>query len=507
MTDEKVARPRRWRHRAFALALAGALHGCTQEAPADKEQAISQEDRAYGAEQHRQLLAEFGGAYEGGQGAYLRAVGERIAAGAGLGEQCTFTLVNSDVVNAFAVPGCFIYVTRGLLAVIGNEAELASVLGHEVGHIAARHAQRQERGSLWRTLGVIAVSLTGSERLTEFAGRAAQYFGLRYSRTQEYEADDLAVAYLRKAGYDLYAAAEMLEALHRQEAFMNATRNQDAARSLPEWTSSHPLTQKRIARAHDKARASGLKDDALPEKAEAYLEQVDGLLFGDDPQQGFVLGRRFAHPAMRISFEAPTGFLLANSPQAVRLIGPEGVSGEFGGGRLPSGGLRNYAQAVADAVRGDAPAVVRKETTTQINGMPALVLEMAVRVQDGTLPLLIAAYDGGGGEAYHFIMMSPPSNPQAAALEALIRSFRRLSPAQAAALRPRYLQTLVARREDTVDDFVRRTADPSPRALFVLLNPDYEGRAPKSGDRVKIVTYQPKSLARERGASSHLASF
>ncbi|ODP37881.1 M48 family metalloprotease [Sphingomonas turrisvirgatae] len=124
---------------------------------------ISDADRAYGEEAHPQLLAEFGGAYAGDGARYVRAVGKRVADAAG---QCTFTLVNSDVVNAFAVPGCYIYVTRGLLAIVTSEAELASVLGHELGHITARHAQRQQQRSIWRTLGVIAVSATGSERLT-----------------------------------------------------------------------------------------------------------------------------------------------------------------------------------------------------------------------------------------------------------------------------------------------------------------------------------------------------
>lgn len=237
-----------------AITLAAALAGCSSEPSKGPGAAVSEADRAYGAEQHPQLLAEFGGAYEGKQNDYVRTVGQRVAKGAGLGEKCTFTLVNSDVVNAFAVPGCYIYITRGLLAVVGSEAELASVLGHELGHIVARHAQRQERGSLWRTLGVIAVSLTGSERLTEFAGRAAQFFGLRYSRKQEYEADDLGVNYLRKAGYDVYAAAQMLEDLKRQEAFLIATQSRDTARSLPEWTLSHPLTENRIKRAREKAQ-------------------------------------------------------------------------------------------------------------------------------------------------------------------------------------------------------------------------------------------------------------
>lgn len=473
-----------------ALPVACLLCACGGGAPVASGPVITEEDQAYGAEQHPQLLAEFGGAYSGAQAEYVRTIGNRIAKGAELGGECTFTLVNSDVVNAFAVPGCYIYVTRGLVAVVTSEAELASVLGHEVGHIVARHSQRQEQRSVWRKLGVIAVSLTGSDRLTQLAGQAAQYFGLRYSRGQEYQADDLGVGYLRNAGYDVYAAADMLADLQRQESFMQATNSRDSARSVPEWALSHPLTEHRIERARDTARKTGLKNDALPEHAEAFLTKVDGMLYGDDPEQGFVIGRRFAHPAMRISFEAPTGFSLTNSPQAVGLSGPGGLSGEFGGGAVSAGGLKGYAEALANRVVGQTPAQVESATATRINGLPAILMQMRVAVRDGSIPLSIAAYDGGGGEAYHFVIISPPGDAHAGAVNALFQSFRRLSAQDAAALKPRFIRTVRAAAADTQDTLVRRMADPAPRALFELLNGSQEGRSVRPGALVKIVTYR-----------------
>ncbi|MEG3086728.1 M48 family metalloprotease [Sphingomonas sp. PB4P5] len=478
------------RRRAALLALPLALlvAGCGGGSPGEVP-TISEEDRAHGAEAHAQLLAGFGGPYAGPQAAYVRGVGERIAAAAGVEGQCTFTLVNSDVVNAFAVPGCYIYVTRGLVAIVSSEAELASVLGHELGHILGQHAQRQERRTIWRTLGVIAVSVTGSERLTRLASQAGQYLGLRYSRKQEYEADDLGVAYLERAGYDVFAAADMLTALERQDKFMTATRRRDDARSVPEWALSHPLTGHRIERAYHAAEATGIADDALPENAPAYLAAVDGLLYGDDPEQGFVIGRRFAHPIMRISFEAPAGFSLANKPQAIRLTGPNGVAGEFGGGAMPRGDLQAYAQALVAHVVGNASAEPISATATTINGVPAVVTQLRMAVQDGSVPLSIAVYDGGGGQAYHFIVVSPPADMDAAAVAALIRSFRRLSPPEAAALRPRYIRTVTAAPGDTAATLVARVVDPAPRALFELLN----GRAPDKpvmpGETVKIVSY------------------
>jgi len=473
----------------LALPLASLLAGCGDGGTLADSPAISDKDRAYGAEAHAQLLAEFGGAYAGSQAAYVRGVGDKIAAAAGVQDQCTFTLVNSDVANAFAVPGCYIYVTRGLLAIVTSEAELASVLGHELGHVLGRHAQRQERRSIWRTLGVIAISVTGSERLTRLASQAGQYFGLRYSRKQEYEADDLGIEYLEGAGYDVYAGADMLSALERQEKFMKATRGRDGARSVPEWALSHPLTEHRIERAYDVAKSTGIADDAQPEHAERYLAAVDGLLYGDDPEQGFVIGSRFAHPIMRISFEAPPGFSLTNSPQAIRLSGPNGLAGEFGGGAMPGGDLQAYAEALVAHVVGNAPAEQIGATATTVNGLPAIVTQLRIAVRDGSVPLSIAVYDGGGGQAYHFLIVSPPADTGAAAVAALIRSFRRLSPQEAEALRPRFVRAVKAAPGDTAATLVARVVDPSPRALFELLNGRPADVPVKAGETVKIVSY------------------
>lgn len=450
---------------------------------------ITEAERNYGSEQHPRLLAEFGGAYDYDQAVYVRSVGTRIAAAAGLADVCTFTLVNSDVVNAFAVPGCYIYVTRGLFAIVNSEAELASVLGHEVGHIVARHAQRQERRSLWRSLGVLAAGLTGSERLTRLAGQAAQYFTQRYSRGQEYQADELGVGYLQKAGYDVHAAAEMLEALGRNEAFTASAKEQGDARSLPEWALSHPLTRHRIERAAEIASKTGLADNELPENESAYLRAVDGMLYGDDPEQGFVTGRQFAHPAMRIAFKAPPGFSLTNSPQAIRLTGPKGVVGEFGGGRLPAGGVRPYAEGLAAHIIGQAPATLIRSRQEAINGLPAVVLTIEIQAQDGTVPLDIAAYDAGSGTAYHFVTLAPANGGGDAMLDRLFQSFRLLGPDEVARLRPRIIRTIAVRPADTPDTLAGTVTDPKPRDLFLMLNGLAPGQQLRPGDRVKVVQF------------------
>jgi predicted Zn-dependent protease len=471
--------------RITAAALAGfLLASCGGNDPA-----VRDNERAAGAEAHPQLLAEFGGAYEAPEAAYVRALGERIAAAADLEGQCTFTLVNSDVVNAFATPGCYIYITRGMMAVVNSEAELASVLGHEIGHIVAAHSRRQQRRSILRGLGVAAVeAVTGSERLTRLAGQAAGLFTLRYSRKQEYEADDLGIRFTAAAGFDPHAASDMLAALGRQEEFQARTRGHDAARSIPEWARTHPLAGNRVERAAATAAATGIADEARPENEARYLAEVDGLLYGDDPAQGFVLGRRFAHPVMRIGFEAPEGFTLTNSPQSILIEGPDGARGEFGAGPMPRGGLEAYAGAILQQLLRDAgaQAEVGAAEPATVNGVPALVVPAVVRTGEGAVMLTVAAYAGPGGAAYHFLLATPASAQARAAVDPLIRSFRLLAPQEAASLRPRFLRTVPVPAAGAAA-LARLMATEQPLDHFLMLNGLPSADAVQPGSRVKIV--------------------
>lgn len=453
--------------------------------------AISDADRDLAERQHPQLLAEFGGAYKGDEAAYLAQVGERIAQAAGIGGECKFTLVNTDVVNAFAVPGCYIYVTRGLMGIVNSEAELASVLAHELGHITGNHSNRQQRRSVLAQIGVIAVdAITGSDQLTRLAGAAAGFITLRYSRTHEYDADDRGLGYLQKAGYDPYASAEMLQVLQRSQQFQDRARGDEtAAKTIPEWTLTHPLTENRIARARAAAKKTGLAPRALPEKAAEYLRAVDGLLYGDDPEQGFVLARRFAHPVMRIAFEAPEGFTLTNSPQAVLIEGADGTRGEFGGGAMPAGGVRAYAEALLASIVGNAPVDILAAQPFAANGLGAFAVQADVQTQQGTVPIAIAAYPGPDGDAYHFLLVSQPGSAPQQAISRLFASFRRLNDAEVARLRPRYIRVARVGPNDTPQALASRMAADRPAELLAMINGLSSAKEIKPGERVKLVQF------------------
>ena len=472
----------------LALIVACSLAVVTTGCGFGGDPAVSDADRRTGAETHAQLLQEFGGAYPGDEAGFVVAIGEKMARSAGLEGQCTFTLVNSDVVNAFAVPGCYIYVTRGLLGIVNSEGELASVLAHELGHIKGDHSERQQNRSILRSLGVAALGLiTDSERVSRIASAAAQFFTLRYSRKHEFEADDLGLSYLRSAGYDPFAAADMLDALRRHSEFLTRSRGRDEARSLPEWASTHPLTENRIGRSRTMAAETGLRPDQLPEFEANYLRAVDGLLYGDDPAQGFVLGRRFAHPVMRITFEAPEGFSLTNSPQAILIEGPDGMRGEFAGGKLPPGGLRAYAEAVFGALLGQAEAAIGAGRSGLTNGLPTLVVPATVRTEQGDVTISLAAYQADADTAYHFLMVSPPSTNPAEALGALFASFRLLSPAEAASLRARRIEVVTVSPADTLQTLAGRMSADQPAAHFLMLNGRDGAERLRPGERVKLV--------------------
>jgi predicted Zn-dependent protease len=282
----------------------------------------------------------------------------------------------------------------------------------------------------------------------------------------------------------------MLDTLGRQEAFINRTRGRDEARSIPEWARTHPLAENRTQRAREAAANTGLAPDQRPEHEVRYLAQVDGLLYGDDPEQGFVIGRAFAHPIMRIAFEAPEGFTLTNSPQAILIEGPDGMRGEFGGGPMPAGGLESYTAAALEQLLGGAAVERGVVRPVIVNGVPALITEATVETQQGRLALSIAAYDGGR-TAYHFIMLSSPEASAPPALAALFASFRLISEEEALSLRPRVIDSLRARAGDTVQSLAARMAGDNRVDHFLTLN----GRSPdqpiRPGEPLKLVVWQP----------------
>ncbi|WP_298175084.1 M48 family metalloprotease, partial [Novosphingobium sp.] len=313
-------------------------------------QSISAADKKQGAEAHPQLLQEFGGAMTGPHATYVEGIGKTIALQSGLGNarsDFTVTLLNSPVNNAFAIPGGYIYVTRQLAALMNNEAELAGVLGHEVGHVAARHAAKREsaakRNALLGALGsILSGALLGNNALgqigQEIFSTGSQLLTLKYSRGQETESDNLGITYLQRAGYDPRAMSTVLQSLANQNALDAAIKG--TSNQVPQWASTHPDPASRVRAALNRAGASATGRT----NRDPFLTSIAGLTYGDDPAQGIVDGSKFTHPALRLAFQAPNGFYLVNGTRAVSISGQSG-KGEFSTAAY-SGNLESYLRTV-----------------------------------------------------------------------------------------------------------------------------------------------------------------
>lgn len=490
---------------ALALPTTGDARRRRPEQPAQPAQPrtvqpFSNAEKQQGAEAHQQIMREFGDAYTGAQAAYVRNVGQNIAVQSGLSSartDFTVTLLNSPVNNAFALPGGYIYTTRQLLALMNNEAELAGVLGHEVGHTAARHArQRESRARRNAILGVLASVLGGAIGdnggllggiggfLQNNAMQAAQLATLSFSRSQETEADDLGIRYLAGAGYDPAALSTVLASLAAQNA-LDVQASGQSARAIPEWASTHPDPASRVRRALTVAQTMHVANSRT--NRDGFMTAVNGVLYGDDPHQGVVEGRNFLHPDLRLGFSVPSGYGMQNGTTQVAISGQGGqaifTTLAFSGDRGDY--LRRAFASVAGENARIQPGEMRE---TSVNGIPAFYATTRVNSGQQVVDLTIFAYAFSASQAFHFAAIAPAG--RTSQWDAMFGSVRRLSASEAAAIRPRRISVVSVRRGDTIASLSGRMAyDNLREERFRVLNALAAGSALTLGQRVKIVTY------------------
>lgn len=470
---------------------AACTSGLADAQSSSKVKAISASDKQTGAQAHPQILEDFGGVYRGAQANYVQSVGRKVAVQSGLADSqnaYTITLLDSPINNAFAVPGGYVYITRQLLGLMNDEAELASVLGHEVGHIAARHSQKRNTQSLLGQLLSVGVGiLTGSSELMQVAGQAAQLYTLSYSRTQEYQADDLGIRYLSGSGYDPHAAADMLAALDAQDK-LAATANGSSNRAIPSWARTHPMTADRVSRARKTASATGKAAGTGLRNRDTFLTTLDGALYDDDPKQGIIDGRWFRHPDLRLAFQAPQGYAMHNSPQAVSIVGSSGQA-QFGGGAL-GGGLDSYIGQVFRAIGGDSQQLsYSTPRQTTINGIPAATSTARANTQSGPVDVTVTGYRWSDAQAFHIVTIAA-AGTGSGPFDSLLRSVQRLSPTEAAAIKPRVIDVVTVKPGDTVASLSGRMAYADYRAeRFRVMNALGPNDALRSGQRVKLIVY------------------
>ena len=486
---------------ASMLALTG---GCTKVVnPATGQSEFTamspEQEKAVGKEQHPKILQQFGGGYDDPElQAYVDQIGERLQAVSELPDlEFTFTLLNSDVVNAFALPGGYVYISRGLLALAENEAEVAGVMAHEIGHVTARHsAQRYSRGVLAQggvTLGAVLAGVFGGGNLAktvqQIGGTGAQAYLAGYSREQEFQSDELGVRYLTRAGYDPTAMATFLEKLGEQnELARRLAGKEDAPDPSTSMFATHPRTPDRVRRAAENAARTEATKGRIGR--DDYLRRIDGMIYGEDPSQGFVRGRTFVHPELRFAFEAPEGFRLQNTPSAV-IGGDQAGNGlKFDAGAMR---LRQHARLHGEGV-GEGAEDPAAEPDQQLRGRRPAGGECGhLRQDQGRARRSMSVWPRSRwarAKSNRFMFLSPGGASQAEARGAkrTVESFRRLSEHEAAGYKPKRIDVVEVGSGDSTASLARRMdVDDLPELQFEVLNGLDDGEQPPAGELVKLI--------------------
>jgi len=477
------------------VAAAGCLGGCVSTNRATGDTSFTglmslQDDIELGRREHPKLVKQFGGEYENPRlQSYVTRLGERAAAYAEYQEfPYRFTIVNSPIINAFALPGGFVYISRGLLSYASNEAELIGVLSHEIGHVNARHtAERVSSSQLAQGLVLLGAVATGSRALAQAGSTAASLALQSFSREQEFEADSLGIRYMSRAGYDPDAMSTFLATL-REYSQVHAKINGRDPGTVDETNlmATHPRTIERVQRARQ--QAVGAAPNATRVAREPYLSQIDGMLYGDDPSQGLIDGSTFKHPDLRFQFTAPANFTLLNSPEQVVAFSPDRAATIVFDGATVSTDRSMPAYLQQDW--SGAQIQLQDLEPISIDGMEAATGWARLNGEQGPIDLRAVAIRVDGRQVYRFRFITEPQATDrfSQALRETTYSFRRLSPEEAARITAHRLLIVPVQPDDTIAGLSRGM--PHGRyneEMFRVLNDLTDGKPLRSGGLVKTV--------------------
>ena len=368
-----------------------------------------EQEKEIGKETSQQVAALFGTYRDSKLERYVTDVGNRVLATShlrrpGIDEQIrktpvTFGVLDSPIINAMALPGGYVYVTRGMLAHLNNEDQLASVLAHEIGHVAARHAARQtwqqQLGQGLLLGGVLLGQGLGlpAQDILNLGSMAAQLIFLRYSREDELEADKLGVEYSSAAGYDPREAVGLFETLDRIQ--------EKEGQGMPSFLATHPDPGDRIQRIRE--LTARMPRGRQPLADSRYLNANAGLVLGEDPRQGFVEGNVFYHPDLRFRFPVPRGFKVINQPAQVVMI--EGQNRAVLG--FTSAGENSLQTAVAGFLKQPGLRVIERGAMRS-NGLPAYAAVAEAQTENGQVVRIMAYFVDYRGTVYHFVGYTSP---------------------------------------------------------------------------------------------------
>ena len=431
--------------------------------------------------EHQRILASYGGAYNDPklQALITKAVDRLVAASDRPDFSYRVTILNSGAVNAFALPTGQLYVTRGLLALASDTSELSSVLSHEMAHVLAKHASIREEQAKRAALvnNVVGEMDGGDANMQALALAKTKLTMANFSRAQEFEADSIGVALAAKANFDPYGAARFLSAMERNAALKTSHTSDPRSQ---DFLSSHPATPERVESAENSAKQYAVSGSHERDR-EAYLSAINNLVYGEDPSEGFVRGRRFLHPKLGFTFLAPEAYTLDNTAQAVVGVREGGAQAlRFDVVRVPqelalsaylnSGWMENVDKtSVEESNIGGYPAATATASSDQWQ-----FRIYALRV---------------GGDVYRFIFAAKDKTADAEkSFRDTVNSFRRLTLNEIQAARPLRVKIVSVKPGDTVESMSRRMQGVDrPMERFRIINGLDQRAALRPNDHVKIV--------------------
>jgi predicted Zn-dependent protease len=411
------------------------------------------QEAAIGASEHHKIVAQYGGVVKDtALQNYVTSVGNKIVPHTERGDVTyTFTLLDSPVVNAFALPGGYVYITRGILALANSEAELAAVMAHEIGHVTARHSAERYSTSVLTQLGTgILSTAIKMDVAYQILGLGQNLYLSSYSRSQEHEADNLGVKYLSRAGYDTAAMARFLGSLEASSVFdaKEAGKDSDAT---PSYFSTHPVTAERVSQSISET-AKYPTEPANINRIE-YLKAINGMVYGDSAAQGFTADGKFVHPDLGFKFDVPDNFKTQNTPSA--FIAQSRTNG--GGTMIFESKTKYPTQTPLDylkqnVLKGDASSA-RDFGSNVINGMNSASFETTGIVGGNKTNIRVVAIEWDDKTIYQFTLALPSvgNNGDIQSLQNAVFSFQRLSSTDKSKYRPKRLGFRVAKAGDTVE--------------------------------------------------------
>jgi predicted Zn-dependent protease len=431
--------------------------------------------------EHERILSSYGGAYDDPQLEALitRTVDRLVAASDRPDQAYKVTILNSGAVNAFALPTGQLYVTRGLIALASDTSELSSVLSHEMAHVLAKHASiREDQARQAAVVTRVVTDMSNDPDLTALALAKTKLTMASFSRQQEFEADGIGVGIAARAHFDPYGAARFLTAMERNAALKVGRTALDPR--AQDFLSSHPATPERVANAQAIARQYSSPENDERDR-EAYLAAIDNIVYGEDPSEGFVRGRRFLHPKLGFTFTAPDTFTLDNTAQAVIGVREGGSQAmRFDVVRVPA------EQSLGDYLNSGWMEGVEKASTEDlnINGFPAA--SATAHGDQWQFKVYALRF---GSDVYRFIFAAKQKSTESERnARETVNSFRRLTLEEIQAARPLRIKVINVQPGDTVESLSHRMAGVDHAAdRFRVLNGLDAHAQVKPRDRVKIV--------------------